>query len=123
MQYAWGGNAGIQLMHELAKNVRGHGGVVINGKTAAKLGIAEGDMVEIRSPLRATKGRAILRQGIRPDTLLTIGQFDHWATPFAKDMGAPSMNTVTPISLSLTDATGSGADLVRVGIKRIGAVS
>ena len=27
----------------------------------------------------------MLREGIRPDTLLMIGQFDHWATPFAKD--------------------------------------
>ena len=27
----------------------------------------------------------MLCEGIRPDTLLMIGQFDHWATPFAKD--------------------------------------
>jgi phenylacetyl-CoA:acceptor oxidoreductase len=120
MQYAWGGNVGLPLMREVAANVAGHGGVVINADTAARLGIAEDDLVEIRTPTRATRGRAVLRQGIRPDTLLMIGQFDHWATPFARDLGVPSMNTLVPLSLALTDATGSGADLVRVGLTRLG---
>ena len=52
-----------------------------------------------------------------------IGQFDHWKTPFAKDLDMPSMNTVTPMSLKLTDATGSGADLVRVAVTRLEAAS
>jgi phenylacetyl-CoA:acceptor oxidoreductase len=43
-----------------------------------------------------------------------IGQFDHWKTPFAKDLKLPSLNSVTDISLKLTDGTGSGADLMRV---------
>ncbi|MCP4329688.1 MAG: molybdopterin-dependent oxidoreductase [Alphaproteobacteria bacterium] len=120
MQYAWGGNAGIQLMNEVAGNVAGHGGVVINAGRAAELGIADDDMVEVRSALRATRGRAILRQGIRPDTLLMIGQFDHWKTPFAKDLATPSLNTVAPMSMGLTDATGSGADLVRVAVEPLG---
>ena len=47
------------------------------------------------------------------------GQFDHWATPVAKDFGMPSLNTVAPMSLELTDATGSGADIVRVAIRRL----
>jgi len=121
MQYAWGGNVGVQLMQEVAANVAGHGGVVINEDTAARYGIAEGDRVEIRTPLRSTEGRAVLRQGIRPDTILMVGQFDHWATPFARDLGVPSMNALVPMSLALTDATGSGADLVRVGLARAGA--
>jgi phenylacetyl-CoA:acceptor oxidoreductase len=64
-----------------------------------------------------------LAEGIRPDTLLIIGQFDHWATPFAKDFHAPSMNALTPMLLDLTDATGSAADLVKASIKRIGAAA
>jgi phenylacetyl-CoA:acceptor oxidoreductase len=119
MQYAWGGNAAIQLMHEVADNVAGHGGVVVNAATAAKLGIGDGDMVEVAAPGRSVRGRAVLRQGIRPDTLLMIGQFDHWATPFAKDLGVPSMNALVPMALELTDATGSGADLVRVSVARV----
>ena len=45
-----------------------------------------------------------------------IGQFDHWATPFAKDLNLPSLNSVTDISLSLTDGSGSSSDIVRVNI-------
>jgi len=119
MQYAWGANVGIQLMDEVAGNVRGHRGVVINTAAARALGIEEGDPVEVRSYLGTTRGPAILRQGIRPDTLLMIGQFDQWAQPYAKDMHAPSMNALVPMSLDLTDATGSAADLVRVGIKKL----
>jgi len=116
MQYAWGGNVGMQMIKEVADNIAGHRGVIINAGTAAKLGIGEGDAVEIATPRRKVRGRAVLRQGIRPDTLLLIGQFDHWATPFAKDFGVPSLNTLATMSLETTDATGSGADLVRVKI-------
>ncbi|MHB1122157.1 MAG: molybdopterin-dependent oxidoreductase [Ramlibacter sp.] len=116
MQYAWGGNVGMQMIKEVADNIAGHRGVIINTQAAAKLGIAEGDEIEIATPLRKVQGRAVLRQGIRPDTLLLIGQFEHWATPFAKDFGMPSLNTLASMSLETTDATGSGADLVRVKI-------
>jgi phenylacetyl-CoA:acceptor oxidoreductase len=118
MQYAWGGNVGMQLMKEVADNIAGHRGVIINTHAAAKLGIADGDEVVIATPHRDVNGRAVLRQGIRPDTLLMIGQFDHWATPFAKDFGVPSMNSLATMSMDLTDATGSGADIVRVKVSK-----
>ncbi len=116
MQYAWGANVGIPLINEMALNVAGHKGVIINRRVAARFGIADGDAVIVESVAGATEGRAVLREGIRPDTLLMIGQFDHWATPFAKEFHRASLNSVTPMALSLTDATGSGADLVRVKI-------
>ena len=78
-------------------------------------------MVEIATPQRAVRGRAVVRQGIRPDTLLLLGQFDHWATPVAKDFGVPSLNALATMSLDLTDATGSGADIVRVALAKAGA--
>jgi len=118
MQYAWGGNVGMQMIKEVADNIAGHRGVIINGTTAAQFGIADGDMVEIATPHRRITGRAVLRQGIRPDTLLAIGQFGHWATPHARDFGVPSMNALTTMSMDLTDATGSGADVVRVALRR-----
>ncbi|MCL4744634.1 MAG: molybdopterin-dependent oxidoreductase [Burkholderiaceae bacterium] len=121
MQYAWGGNVGIQLMREVSDNVAGHRGVVVNTARAQALGIHDGDEVEIATPQRMTSGRAVLRQGIRPDTLLLLGQFDHWVTPLAKDFGMPSLNTLMPMSLALTDATGSGADIVRVSLRPLGA--
>jgi phenylacetyl-CoA:acceptor oxidoreductase len=65
------------------------------------------------------RGQAVLRQGIRPDTLLMIGQFGHWKTPLAKDFDTPSMNSLVPIDLDLTDSTGSGADTVRVSVKKV----
>jgi phenylacetyl-CoA:acceptor oxidoreductase len=92
--------------------------VIINTEAARRLGIAEGDPVVIESVAGATEGHAVLRQGIRPDTVLMIGQFDHWATPFAKEFHRASLNSVTPLALSLTDATGSGADLVRVKVAK-----
>ena len=119
MQYAWGSNAGIQLMDEVAGNVRGHHGIVMNAGRARQLGIGDGDLIEVRSALRTTRGRAILEQGVRPDTLLILGQFDHWATPYAKDMATPSLNTIAPMSLELTDATGSAADIVRVAVRPV----
>ena len=118
MQYSWGGNVAIQMIHEVASNVAGHGGVVMNPEAARKLGLEEGEVVRILSPSAETSGPVILRNGIRPDTLLMIGQFDHWKTPFAKDHNAPSMNALTPMLLELTDATGSGADLVRVRVEK-----
>ncbi|MCC6475067.1 MAG: molybdopterin-dependent oxidoreductase [Burkholderiales bacterium] len=124
MQYHAGGNAAIELMREVAQNVRGHAGVIVHRDTAARLGIAEGDRVEVRSHIGATYGKAVLAQGIRPDTLVILGQFDHWATPFAKDLEMPSLNTIAPMSLELTDATGSGSDIVRVALRRVeGAAS
>jgi phenylacetyl-CoA:acceptor oxidoreductase len=120
MQYSWGGNVGIQLIKELADNVAGHGSVVINRAAADRIGIGDGEIVEVRSPLNATRGKVVLSEGIRPDTLLMIGQFDHWATPYAKDFHAPSMNALVPMLLDLTDASGSSADLVKVKITSLG---
>ncbi|MBZ0130484.1 MAG: molybdopterin-dependent oxidoreductase [Rhodobacteraceae bacterium] len=120
MQYSWGGNAGLQMIHEVASNITTHGGVVMNAGRAAEMGLSEGDRVRISSPNGSTEGALILKHGIRPDTLLMVGQFAHWTTPFARDLDTPSMNALTPMLLELTDATGSGADLTRVKIERIG---
>ena len=118
MQYAWGGNVGVQMIKEVADNVAGHRGVIMNPKAAALLGILDGDAIEISTPQRSVHGRVVLRQGIRPDTLLLIGQFDHWVTPLAKGFDMPSMNSLATMSMDLTDATGSGADIVRVKIAK-----
>jgi len=118
MQYAWGGNVGVQMIREVADNIAGHRGVIINPQSAARLGVEDGDAIEVSTPKRSVRARAVLRQGIRPDTLLLIGQFDHWATPLAKDFGVPSLNALATMSLALTDATGSSADIVRVAVRR-----
>lgn len=119
MQFAWGSNLSLQVIKELADNVTGHAGLVMNADVAKKLGIQEGDRVELTSTLRSTSGRVVLRKGIRPDTLLAIGKFNHWVTPVAREVDVPNLNDLTPISLELTDAMGSGSDMVRVGIKKL----
>ncbi|MGC8475597.1 MAG: molybdopterin-dependent oxidoreductase [Acetobacteraceae bacterium] len=121
MPYTTGNNAGIPLMAEVGANLRGTGAVIVNAATAARLGIVNGDWVEVRSVIGATTGRAAVVQGCRPDTVVIPGQFDHWKTPVAKDLHHASLNTITPISLDLTDATGSGADVVRVSLRRVAA--
>jgi phenylacetyl-CoA:acceptor oxidoreductase len=118
MQYAWGGNVGMQLIKEVADNIAGHAGVILNAGRAREMGISEGDWLDIATPEHSVRARAVLRQGIRPDTLLLLGQFGHWATPVAKDFGMPSMNSLVPMSLALTDATGSAADIARVSLRK-----
>ena len=116
MQYSWGANVGLPLIYEVADNIAGHKGIIINRTRARELGVEDGDEVVIESVTGVTEGKAVLREGIRPDTVLMIGQFNHWKTPFAKDLKLPSLNMVTDISLKLTDGTGSGADLMKVRI-------
>jgi len=123
MQYSWGGNVTIQIMREVASNIAGHAGVIMNASRAAEMGIEDGDLIELASPSNSTKGKVYLRQGIRPDTLLMIGQFNHWATPFAKDFDVPSLNKLVPMLLQLTDSTGSGADLTRIKIRKLGSAA
>ncbi|MEK7709807.1 MAG: hypothetical protein AAB324_03585, partial [candidate division NC10 bacterium] len=72
----------------------------------------------IESPTGRTRGRAILREGVRPDVAVALQQFGHWATPVARDLDMPSLNQVAAMDLDLTDATGSGADLVKVAVRR-----
>jgi phenylacetyl-CoA:acceptor oxidoreductase len=121
MQYAWGSNMHIPLMREVSGNVKGHDGVVMNPLAAQKLGLQDGDRIEVSSPIgTSVQGRVVLSQGIRPDTLLMLSQFDHWVTPVAKDFDVPSMNRLTAMSMDLTDATGSAADLTRVGVRKVG---
>jgi phenylacetyl-CoA:acceptor oxidoreductase len=116
MQYAWGSNASLPLMAEAASYVTGFGGVVINASVAENLGIKDGDMVVIESPTKRKTAKAIVREGIRPDTVLLTGQFGNWAVPFAKDLNIPSMNEFQFPNQRLFDAGGSSADIVKVRI-------
>ncbi|OGA18922.1 MAG: molybdopterin oxidoreductase [Betaproteobacteria bacterium RIFCSPLOWO2_02_FULL_63_19] len=119
MQYAWGGNVGIQLIREVARNVAGHEGILMNRGRAAALGVDDGDAIEVRSPIAAVRGRAVLREGVRPDTLVMLAQFGHWKTPFAKDFDTPSLNRLVPMNLDLMDGGGSSNDAVKVSVRRV----
>ncbi len=118
MQYAWGSNASLPLMAEAAKNVPGFKGALINKSIGRKLGIKDGDKMIIESPNNKIIARAILKEGVRPDTIVFTGQFGHWKTPFAKDLGIPNLNVLTEAKKSLFDAGGSTSDVVKVKIKK-----
>ena len=105
-------------MNEVAENISGHKGVIMNRTTATEMGLAEGDPVVLESVSGITNGYAVLREGIRPDTIVMVGQFDHWKMPVAKELNLPSLNSLTSLSLKLTDSTGSGADIAKIKITR-----
>ena len=120
MQYSWGGNVSLQMVREVAASVAGHRGVIMNPSAARKP--RHRGRRPRRGALAAARDARPRRSapGHRPDTLLMVGQFDHWITPYAKDFDVPSMNALVPMLMDLTDATGSAADIVPVSIKRIG---
>jgi phenylacetyl-CoA:acceptor oxidoreductase len=119
MQYASGANVGIPLINEMADNVNGQDGVMINTKVAKQRGINDGDMIDLRSPVGSTRARARLREGIRPDVLVLTGQFGQWKTPYAKDKGRASLNDLVPMHLDLIDGMGSSNDMVKADIGRL----
>jgi len=116
MQYAWGSNASLPIMAEVAKYVTGFGGLVINASVASEMGIKDGDTIVVESPVKKRSCMAIVREGIRPDTVLITGQFGNWAVPFAKDLNIPNMNEFMSPDYGLFDAGGSSADIVKVKI-------
>jgi len=116
MQYAWGANTAVPLLHEAASDVMGHTGVQINTKTATKLGIKDGDEIWIESPYAKTKGKAVLREGIRPDVILTTQMYGQFKMPFAKDLMIPNLNQIAPALIELTDESGGSKDHVKVRI-------
>ncbi len=118
MQYAWGSNAAIPLMAEAAKNVPGFKGALMNRTAAERMGIRENDIITIESVDAKVRARAILREGVRPDTVVFTGQFGHWKTPFARDLGIPNLNSLARPGMSLLDSGGSAADVVKVKIAR-----
>jgi phenylacetyl-CoA:acceptor oxidoreductase len=120
MQYSWGGNVGIQLMKEVADNVVGHGGVQLNAQKARELGIEDDDLIEVVSPIGRTSGRAIVREGVRPDVIVMIGQFGHWKTPYAKDFNVPSLNSLASMHMDFLDGGGSTNDTTKVNVRRLG---
>ncbi|MBT7951971.1 MAG: molybdopterin-dependent oxidoreductase [Gammaproteobacteria bacterium] len=118
MQFAWGTNAASQEMHEVASNIKGHDGIMIQSARAKELGIEDGDWIEVVSPVAKSRGQARLRLGMRPDVIVMLGQFGQWNTPFVKDLKIPSVNKLVPMNMDLLDGTGSSIEATKVSISR-----
>jgi len=121
MQYAWGANVSVQMMNEVSNNVFGHDGIIMNAGKAAEMGIADGDTIEVVSPVASTRGIARLRQGVRPDVVIMLAQFGQWKTPYAKDLKRPSLNKLVPMNQDSVDAGGASIDGTKVYINRVEA--
>ena len=118
MQDSRGSSVSLPAPADVARPANSHFGVMLNRSAAQRLGIGEGDVIDIESATGRTEGRAILREGVRPDVAVMLQPFGHWATPFARSLAMPNLNQVATMDLELTDATGSGADWLPVAIRK-----
>ena len=93
--------------------------VEINTETAAKLGIAQGDLLEVASQHGTLQAPAFVTPGIAPDCLaMPVGQGHTNFTRYAKDRGANPISILAPLTDSETGSLAWAA--TRVKISRIG---
>ena len=93
--------------------------VEINPMTAAKLGVAEGDVVEIASSQGKVRAPAVLSPGISPDVVaMPAGQGHRTFTRYASGRGS---NPIALLASRAVDGTGALAwAATRVKIARVG---
>ncbi len=115
-QQPWGLTMCLPQVHELTKQIMGHEAIQMNKKAAQKLGIKDGDEIWVESPYRRMKGKVMLREGIRPDCLLSTGTYGHWITPVAKDLGVPNPNEIEPSLLETLSVGGSVNEKIKVKV-------
>jgi anaerobic selenocysteine-containing dehydrogenase len=93
--------------------------VEINPQTAARLGIADGDVVEIASGHGSLRTPAVLSPGIAPDVLaMPVGQGHETFTRYASGRGSNPVKLLAPAVEPETGALAWAA--TRVRISRIG---
>jgi menaquinone reductase, molybdopterin-binding-like subunit len=93
--------------------------VEINPATAAKLGIAEGDVVDVTSQHGTVRTAAYLSPGIAPDVLaMPAGQGHTTFTRYASGRGANPVDLLAPVTDETTGAVAWAA--TRVKIARVG---
>jgi anaerobic selenocysteine-containing dehydrogenase len=89
--------------------------VEINPTTAAKLNIAEGDLIEVTSTRGALRAPAVLSPGIAPDVVaMPMGQGHETFTRYASKRGVNPLDIVTAATESNTGAPAWAATRVKV---------
>lgn len=89
--------------------------IEINPKTAASMGIADGDLVEVRSPFGSVRAPAVVYPAIRPDVVAMPGGQGHVSYGrYASGRGANPAHLFAPELLE-----NSNAALVRVSIAKV----
>lgn len=93
--------------------------VEINPRAAATLGIADGDLVEIRSAHGTVQAPAVLSPGIGPDAVaMPVGQGHEQFTRYASGRGSNPLALLAPVTARGTGQLAWSA--TRVAIKRAG---
>jgi anaerobic selenocysteine-containing dehydrogenase len=93
--------------------------IEINPKTAARMGIAQGDVIEVASRSGTLRAPAFISPGIAPDVVaMPVGQGHASYTRYASGRGANPLSILAPMSEPETGALAWAA--TRVKITRIG---
>jgi molybdopterin-containing oxidoreductase family iron-sulfur binding subunit len=93
--------------------------VEINPQAAEKLGIKQGDVVEITSSQGSLRAPAVLSPGIGPDMVaMPVGQGHETFTRYASKRGANPVTILAPLTDTETGALAWAA--TRVKIARVG---
>ena len=89
--------------------------VEINPATAQRLGIAEGDVIEIASSQGSVRAPAVIFPGIAPDVVaMPIGQGHHTFTRYASGRGDNPASLIAPMTDQSTGALAWAATRVRL---------
>jgi anaerobic selenocysteine-containing dehydrogenase len=89
--------------------------VEINPKTAERLNIAQGDIVEIASPVGALRSPAFINPGLAPEIIaMPVGQGHSTYTRYASGRGQNPVEIIAPVAEATTGALAWAATRVKV---------
>jgi anaerobic selenocysteine-containing dehydrogenase len=89
--------------------------VEINPKTAEKMGIADGDLVDITSSQGTLRVPAVIFPGIAPDIVaMPVGQGHEHFTRYASNRGVNAVGLIAPVTEKATGALAWAATRVKI---------
>jgi anaerobic selenocysteine-containing dehydrogenase len=89
--------------------------VEVNPTTAKSLGISQGDMVRVTSPVGSLEAPAVLFPGLRPEVVaMSLGQGHSSYGRYARRRGVNPLNLLAPALDTVTGTMASGATRVRI---------
>ncbi len=89
--------------------------VEVNPKTAQELGIHQGELVRITSPVGSIEAPAVLYPGIRPDVVaMPLGQGHSSYGRYARGRGVNPLTLLSPALDTVTGTIASGSTRVRI---------
>jgi anaerobic selenocysteine-containing dehydrogenase len=89
--------------------------IEINPATAERLHVANGDMVEVASPLGSVRAPVVITPGVAPDVVaMPVGQGHETYTRYASGRGSNPLSILSPLTDGETGALAWAATKVRV---------